>query len=436
MIKSWFVSQGKNYDKEFEGGYILAPKRRRDGAERFFWQNMTKVTPGDLIFFYSIGIRAVGQASDTCVEISIPEEVAEKNDWVNEGWRINCEYFALDKMIGISKFREEILKYGREYRPAFNVNATVKQGYLFELNSVLASIFLKEAVAKLPMLGELPFVEEFLKQEFDVDVSTTSLSVQKNKKDKPIGNDTMNNQMLSNLERLMALHESTHLVKQPKTNLPRLLTKKDFEPEEKVKPKLSVEELVDTKLRKFLEDGAVEEDEIYDMRFRDYAESTFGIEAPILLRAKALTYDDSPFYFKNPVTIGNVKYYLYSHWTEKQRYKLEQWLNKLDAKVNALPEYKDIKIRDLAKGVLRDMLMQGKANAEEIEKMLTLEYSNETFDINYPLLVTDRNPSNVANYFKLKVPIRGVTYYLCSQWFEQPKNNDRPFLEKWIKEHR
>ena len=115
---------------------------------------------------------------------------------------------------------------------------------------------------------------------------------------------------------------------------------------------------------------------------------------------------------------------------------MEQWLNKLDAKVNALPEYKDIKIRDLAKGVLRDMLMQGKANAEEIEKMLTLEYSNETFDINYPLLVTDRNPSNVANYFKLKVPIRGVTYYLCSQWFEQPKNNDRPFLEKWIKEHR
>ena len=159
MIKSWFVSQGKNYDKEFEGGYILAPKRRRDGAERFFWQNMTKVTPGDLIFFYSIGIRAVGQASDTCVEISIPEEVAEKNDWINEGWRINCEYFALDKMIGISKFREEILKYGREYRSAFNVNATVKQGYLFELNSVLASIFLKEAVDKLPMLGELPFVE-------------------------------------------------------------------------------------------------------------------------------------------------------------------------------------------------------------------------------------------------------------------------------------
>ena len=32
----------------------------------------------------------------------------------------------------ISKFREEILKYGRESRSAFNVNANVKQGYLFD----------------------------------------------------------------------------------------------------------------------------------------------------------------------------------------------------------------------------------------------------------------------------------------------------------------
>ena len=103
---------------------------------------------------------------------------------------------------------------------------------------------------------------------------------------------------------------------------------------------------------------------------------------------------------------------------------------------NALPEYKDIKIRDLAKTVLRDLLMAGKANDEEVDKMLTLDYSSDTFGINYPLLVTERNQSNVANYFKLKVPIRGVTYYLCSQWFEQPKNNDRPQLEKWIKDHR
>ena len=434
MIKSWFVSQGKNYDEECKGGYILAPVRRRDGAERFFWDNLAKVQPGDLIIFYSTGIRAVGQAADICKEITIPEEVAEKNDWVTEGRKINCDYFELNKMISISKFREEILKYGREYRSAFNVNANVKQGYLFEINPILAAIFLKAAVERVPMLGDLPFIEEFLNQDFDVEIETPPSL--KSPKDKPVGNDTMNNQMLSNLERLMALHESTHLIKQPKGNLPRLLTKKDFLTDEDLKPKISVAELADTKLRKFLEDGDVDEDEVYDMRFRDYAETTFGIEAPLLLRAKALTYDDSPMYFKKPVTIGNEKFYLYSKWTEKQRRKLEKWLSELDAKVSALPEYKDIKIRDLAKGVLRDMLMAGKADAEEVEKMLTLDYSVETFDLKFPLLVKDRNPSNVANYFKLKVPIRGETYYLCSQWFEQPKNNDRPFMERWIKSHR
>ena len=434
MIKSWFVSQGKNYDEECKGGYILAPIRRKDGAERFFWDNMTKVQPGDLMIFYSIGIRAVGQAADICKDVTIPQEVADKNDWTTECRRINCEYFELERMISISKFREEILKYGRESRSAFNVNANVKQGYLFDLNGTLALIFLRAVVEKMPILGDLPFIEQFLRQDFETELDPNR--VIKPKKDKAVGNDTMNNQMLSNLERLMALHDSTHLIKQPKVNLPRLLTKKDFQTEEDVKPKISVTDLADTRLRKLLEEGSVDEDEIYDMRFRDYSETTFGIQAPLLLRAKALTFDDSPMYFRKPVIIGNDKFYLYSKWTEKQRKKLEKWINELDAKVSSLPEYKDIGIRDLAKGVLRDMLMAGKADEEEIEKMLTLDYSSETFDIKYPLLVTERNPSNVANYFKLKVPIRGKVYFLCSQWFEQPKNNDRPFLERWIKSHR
>ena len=435
MIKSWFVSQGKNYESERKGSYIMAPKCRADGAERSFWTNITKVNPGDLIIHYSGGIKAVSQAIESSKEITIDEAMAQVNNWDPSGWQLKCEYFDLKSMISISKFKEDVLNYGREDLSAFNINGNVKQGYLFELNPILCSIFLEKAIDQNEKLGKFEVVEEFLKQEFDSEA--VSERTQRNKKEATQNNVKMTNQMLSNLERLMALHESTHLVKPAsfKANLPERYKKK-IEVDNTVIPSESVPELVDREMRKYLEEGAVDENEIYDMRFIDYSEKTFGIEYPLLLREKALTFEDSPKYFKKTVTINNEKFYLCREWNEDHREKLEVWLNKVKAKADALPEYKGIGIRELAKTVLRDMLMAGKANDEEVEKMMTLEYSSETFGINFPLLVTERNQSNVANYFKLKVPIRGVTYYLCSQWFEQPKNNDRPQLEKWIKEHR
>ena len=436
MIKSWFVSQGKNYDTERKGGYIMAPRCRADGAERSFWTNITKINPGDLIIHYSGGIKAVSKAIGPCEEISIDEELAQLNSWDRNGWKFKCEYFELKAMLSISKFREDVLTYGREDLSAFNINGNVKQGYLFELNPILCSIFLEKATSQNPKLENFSVVEEFLRQEFDDIPMSVKASKSKKESSEP-PQVKMTNQMLSNLERLMALHESTHLVKPAsfKANLPERF-KKNIVVDNSVIPSESVPELVDTLMRKYLEEGYVDENEIYDMRFIDYSEKTFGIEYPLLLREKALTFEDSPKYFKKTVTINNEKFYLCSDWTEEQREKLEAWLNKVKAKAEALPEYKGIGIRELAKTVLRDLLMAGKASEEEIEKMLTPEYSSETFGINYPLLTTERNQSNVANYFKLKVPIGEVVYYLCSQWFEQPKNNDRPLLEKWIKEHR
>ena len=43
MIKSWFVSQGKNYNEEKKNNYLIAPKFRADGAERSYWSNITKI---------------------------------------------------------------------------------------------------------------------------------------------------------------------------------------------------------------------------------------------------------------------------------------------------------------------------------------------------------------------------------------------------------
>ena len=100
-----------------------------------------------------------------------------------------------------------------------------------------------------------------------------------------------------------------------------------------------------------------------------------------------------------------------------------------------LPQYSSYKVGKLANTVLRNALENGKATADEISCMQTLEYSNEHFGINYPLLVSDRNEGNAIRYYSNPLTIYDHTYYMCSQWFETEANNDRPLLESWLLSH-
>jgi len=98
----------------------------------------------------------------------------------------------------------------------------------------------------------------------------------------------------------------------------------------------------------------------------------------------------------------------------------------------------EMKIGVIVRTVLRKMLENGVVSKEEIEKMQTKEYSKETFDIQYPLLqkvsLTDTESPN--RYYASPVRIYDENYYLCSEWFEVPSNNDRPLLLKWLAMHK
>lgn len=97
-------------------------------------------------------------------------------------------------------------------------------------------------------------------------------------------------------------------------------------------------------------------------------------------------------------------------------------------------ELKNMKIGMIARTVLREMLENGKVSKEEIIKMQTQEYSKETFDLQFPLLLKANNASvkSPKRYYASPLQIYGEKYYLCSEWFEVPANNDRPYLLKWL----
>lgn len=111
---------------------------------------------------------------------------------------------------------------------------------------------------------------------------------------------------------------------------------------------------------------------------------------------------------------------------------------------------KKYKIGKMAQTLLRKFLSIGVFSENEIVDMQKIpgakgarklgvpqgDYANRNFGLNFPLLVRE----GTSDFLKAKcwsdpIQIGDETYYICAQWFEQPNNNDRIPLEKWIMDH-
>ncbi|OXS25672.1 hypothetical protein LNN31_10715 [Acetobacterium wieringae] len=99
---------------------------------------------------------------------------------------------------------------------------------------------------------------------------------------------------------------------------------------------------------------------------------------------------------------------------------------------------KEMKIGVIVRTVLRGILEDGDVLPEEVEKMQTNEYSKETFGIQFPLLLKVKTTGGVkpVRYYANPVRVHGREYFLCSEWYEVPTNNDRPYLMKWLILHK
>lgn len=97
----------------------------------------------------------------------------------------------------------------------------------------------------------------------------------------------------------------------------------------------------------------------------------------------------------------------------------------------------EMKIGEIVRKVLRKMLEDGKVTEQEVVKMQSKKYSKETFGIQYPLLYLTNSSQGKSpiRYYSASLMIYGKEYFLCSEWYEVPANNDRPYLMKWLGLH-
>ncbi len=60
-MQFWWVNQNQTYQHEISGGYLWSPKTKANGNINSFYDNMTKVAVGDIVFsFKDTLILAIG----------------------------------------------------------------------------------------------------------------------------------------------------------------------------------------------------------------------------------------------------------------------------------------------------------------------------------------------------------------------------------------
>ncbi|WP_111710146.1 DUF2075 domain-containing protein [Lutibacter citreus] len=103
-------------------------------------------------------------------------------------------------------------------------------------------------------------------------------------------------------------------------------------------------------------------------------------------------------------------------------------------KINSDVRPAKMKIGKFVKTSMLDLISKDLIDESEIRRLQNAEYSKRTFDIQFPLLrkklVTD--PDNILRYWKGAVSIKGQEYFICSEWYENSQNNDRPYFLKWL----
>lgn len=111
---------------------------------------------------------------------------------------------------------------------------------------------------------------------------------------------------------------------------------------------------------------------------------------------------------------------------------------KIEVKSNKIEGQSAMKIGELVRSTLTQMLKGHVISKEEVALMQTAEYSKQTFDIQYPLLrkASLSNGEKVLRYWAGAVESYGQKYFICSEWYEVPQNNDRPYLMKWLDLHK
>lgn len=158
-MKYWWVNQKKTHNQEIPGGFLWSPKIKVNGARNHFWDNMTLMNVGDVVFSYYFGeIKAVGVVTEPAQTAIKPDFGRVGENWSSEGWYVKVEFKKLDNPIKPKEFAPVLLPLMPEKYAPLKQNGDGKEFYLTELPKSFAKeiqrLIGEEAAEKIADLTE------------------------------------------------------------------------------------------------------------------------------------------------------------------------------------------------------------------------------------------------------------------------------------------
>jgi hypothetical protein len=165
-LRYWWVNQNQTFKHEFEGGYLWSPKVKKDGKTNPYYESMTRVSPGDLVFsFKGMRIPCLGIIKSTAYEAIKPAEFESVgSSWARIGWKVDVEYTELNGKIRPKDHISVLVdKLPLKYSPLRANGNGIQSVYLTEVPEPLASALIgligEEAKAIMGLSSEEAAVE-------------------------------------------------------------------------------------------------------------------------------------------------------------------------------------------------------------------------------------------------------------------------------------
>ena len=109
-MQFWWVNQNQTYQHEVDGGYLWSPKTNANGKINPFYDNMTKVAVGDIVFsFKDTLIPAIGIITSQGYSHQKPSVFGSTGEnWDNQGWCVDVDYHELSNKIRPKDFMDRL----------------------------------------------------------------------------------------------------------------------------------------------------------------------------------------------------------------------------------------------------------------------------------------------------------------------------------------
>ena len=139
-MRYWWVNQNQTYKTEFSGGFLWSPKTKADGRRNYFYDNMQRVEPGDVVFsFCDTHIKAAGLATERATTAPKPDFGKAGKSWSKEVWLVPVEFSEFKQPLRPKAYIGELKPYlPKKYSPLKPTGDGLQAVYLTELPELLA----------------------------------------------------------------------------------------------------------------------------------------------------------------------------------------------------------------------------------------------------------------------------------------------------------